>query len=396
VSDRRPLDGIRVLDLSRLLPGPFLTLVLADLGADVVKVEEPDRGDYLRDLVPALDAGLGARFAAINRDKRSLALDLKSESGRAAFLRLVEQADVVVESFRPGVLERLGLGWGALSARNPKLILCSLSGYGQDGPYRDRPGHDINYLALAGVLAMSGVAGGAPMLPGVPIADLAGGALWGAVAVLSALIARATSGRGQRLDMSLTEGALALLASDLGILEASRRELGRDCATRAPTRGATALTGARAAYGVYAARDGRYLALGALEPKFWSAFNRAIGRNASEAEEADRDPASIRAEIQAILLQRSRDAWAEAFARAGVPCEPVLEPEELPGHPLHAARGAFFTAPERDGRLPFPQARLPVGEPKRERGAPHLGEHSAEVLSEYGFSPPEIESLLTR
>src|SRR5262245_23824086 len=177
---RRPLEGIRVLDLSRLLPGPFLTMILSDLGADVVKVEDPRMGDYMRGVPPAKD-GVSGRFLAVNRDKRSIALDLKAPAGREAFLKMVERADVVVESFRPGVMDKLGVGWGALSARNRGVVLCSISGYGQDGPYRDRAGHDLNYVGLAGVLAMGGARGGAPQVPGVQIADLAGGGLWGAV-----------------------------------------------------------------------------------------------------------------------------------------------------------------------------------------------------------------------
>ena len=238
-----PLAGIRVLDLSRLLPGPFLTMILGDMGADVVKVEDPRLGDYMRGIPPVKGAFSG-RFLAVNRNKRSLALDLKAPAGRDAFLRLVARADVVVESFRPGVLDKLGVGWPAIEKANPRAILCSISGYGQDGPYRDRAGHDLNYIGLAGVLAMTGPKGGAPQMPGVQIADLAGGGLWGATAILGALVGRATSGRGRHLDVSMTEGALALLIAELGNL---------DCGAR-PTRGAETLNGGLACYGVYAAR----------------------------------------------------------------------------------------------------------------------------------------------
>src|SRR5512138_1916676 len=194
------LEGIRVLDLSRLLPGPFLTMILADMGADVVKVEDPRVGDYLRAFPPA-KGGMAGRFLAVNRGKRSLALDLKAPAQRDAFLRMAARADVVVESFRPGVMDKLGVGYAALAEVNPKIVVCSISGYGQTGPYAHRAGHDLDYIALAGVLAMGGTAGGAPLMPGVQIADLAGGALWGATAILGALVGRHASGRGAHLDI---------------------------------------------------------------------------------------------------------------------------------------------------------------------------------------------------
>src|SRR5574338_215255 len=267
------LRGIRVLDLSRLLPGPYLTMVLADMGADVVKVEDPKLGDYLRAFPPA-KGGMSGRFLAINRGKRSLALDLKAAPARDAFLRMVEQADVVVESFRPGVMDKLGLGYATLAAKNPKIVVCSISGFGQTGPYVERAGHDLNYIALAGVLAMTGPAGGAPQMPGVQIADLAGGALWGATAILGALVGRDRTGKGAHLDISMTEGALALLAAELGNL---------DCGVGA-TRGASRLNGGVACYGIYKTKDARYLSVGALEPKFWIALNQAIGRAPNVAE----------------------------------------------------------------------------------------------------------------
>jgi crotonobetainyl-CoA:carnitine CoA-transferase CaiB-like acyl-CoA transferase len=206
-----PLKGIRVLDLSRLLPGPFLTMILADMGADVVKVEDPRVGDYMRAFPPG-KGGMSGRFLAVNRGKRSLALDLKDAAAREAFLRMVERSDVVVESFRPGVMDRLGVGYDALRAKNPKIVLCSISGYGATGPYVERAGHDLNYIGLAGVLAMGSEARGrAPAMPGVQIADFAGGGLWGATAVLGALVGRERTGEGAHLDISMTEGAMTLL-----------------------------------------------------------------------------------------------------------------------------------------------------------------------------------------
>ena len=380
----RPLDGICVLDLSRLLPGPFLTMVLSDMGADVVKVEDPRLGDYMRQIPPAR-AGMSGRFLAVNRGKRSLALDLKTEAGVDAFLRMVERADVVVESFRPGVMARLGVGWDVLERRNPRLVLCSISGYGQDGPYVERAGHDLNYIGLAGVLAMGGTRGGAPAMPGVQIADLAGGALWGATAVLGALVGRARTGRGAWLDISMTEGALALLAAELGNIEAG---------AETPTRGRASLNGGMACYGVYETRDGKYVSVGALEPKFWLAFNRAIGRRADVSEllaPLDRQE-EIRAEVQAILKTRTRDEWVEILARHDCCGEAVLEMDELVEHPLHRARRVFTRMPIAGGEEML-QVRTPVGPARTDRAAPRLGQHSREVLSEYGFDEGEIRAL---
>ena len=362
------LAGIRVLDLSRLLPGPFLTMVLADMGADVVKVEDPTIGDYLRGL-PPLKNGMGARFLAVNRGKRSIALDLKTAEGKATFLSLVDKADVVVESFRPGVMAKLGLGYAELAARQKKIIVCSISGYGQTGPYVDRAGHDLDYIAVGGALAMTGATGGTPGLPGVQIADLAGGALWGATAILGALVGRARTGSGAHLDISMTEGALALLAAELGNFDTGAR----------PTRGSEALNGGLACYGVYRTSDDRYLAVGALEPKFWLALNQAIGRPpvAAELLATTAEQARVRGELAQIFATRTAAEWQTALA--GIDCcvEIVTELAELPDHPLHQAREVFFRI---DGAL---QVRTPVGAPSHARRAPKLGEHTAEVLAEW-------------
>ncbi len=378
------LRGIRVLDLSRLLPGPFLTMVLADMGADVIKVEDPRVGDYLRAFPPA-KGGLGGRYLAVNRGKRSIALDLKAPAGRDALLRLVERADVVVESFRPGVMDKLGLGYAQLAARNAGVIVCSISGYGQTGPYAHRAGHDLDYVGLAGVLAMGGPPGGAPAMPGIQIADLAGGALWSATAILGALVGRARTGRGAHLDISMTEGALALLAAELGNL---------DCGAR-PTRGVETLNGGLACYGVYRTQDDRYLAVGALEPKFWIALNQALGRPPQIAELAGSpaQQAQVRAELAAIFETRTAAEWHAHLAAHDCCVELVLEPEELPEHPLHQAREVFFTVDGGSGVGPLRQVRTPVGAPESPRPPPRLGEHTREVLAEHGFADAEIAAL---
>ncbi len=377
-----PLSEIRVLDLSRLLPGPYLSMILSDMGADVIKVEAPLMGDYLRH-IPPTKGGTSGRFLAINRDKRSLVLDLKTDAGREALLRMTESADVVIESFRPGVMKRLGVDYEALKARNENIILCSLSGYGQDGPMQSRAGHDLNFIALAGVLAMGGESGGKPMMPGTQIGDLSS-ALWGATAVLGALVGRTKNG-GQHLDISMTESALALLAAELGNL---------DCGTTMPTRGRESLNGGLACYGVYRTKDDKYLSVCALEPKFWLAFNEAIGRTCDVSETmADSSVQKrLRAELSEILAGKTRDEWVEIFAQYDCCTEAVLELDELQEHPLHASRNVFFTIPSETGEIL--QVRTPVGQASAKHLAPTLGQHSAEVLAEYGFSAVEIEVLL--
>lgn len=368
------LAGVRILDLSRLLPGPYLTMVLADMGADVVKIEDPRVGDYLRAFPPA-KGGVSGRYLAVNRGKRSLALDLKTPDGKATFFALAAKADVVVESFRPGVMHKLGVGYDELAARNAGLVMCSISGYGQTGPYVDRAGHDLDYIALAGVLAMTGAAGGAPLQPGVQLADLAGGALWGATAILGALVGRARTGKGAHLDISMTEGALALLAADVGTY---------DCGAR-PTRGVELLNGGTACYGVYRTSDDRYLAVGALEPKFWLALNQVIGRPPVAAELLGNpaEQARVRGELAQIFATKTAADWHAALADADCCVEIVTELDELPAHPLHQAREVFFQIDGGPGVGPILQVRTPVGKPTNPSPPPRLGEHTEAVLHDW-------------
>jgi crotonobetainyl-CoA:carnitine CoA-transferase CaiB-like acyl-CoA transferase len=382
-----PLDGLRVLDLSRLLPGPYATLVLADLGADVVKVEDPGGGDPLRSIPPLAGEG-SAAFQALNRNKRSLALDVRAEGGAAAFTRLARSADVVVESYRPGVLDRLGIGYEALRRESPRLVLCSITGYGQDGPGAGRAGHDLDYAAYAGVLALNGPPE-RPLPLGVQVADLAGGA-WPAVAgVLAALLRRAATGEGAHVDVSMTEGALATLAMPLAMAWARGAPLAR---------GRELLTGGAACYGTYRTRDGRFVALGALEPKFFAAFCEAVARPELAPRQFEDGGAGPRAELEAIFAARTLAEW-RAFADANDVCvAPVLEGDEPRADPQLAARAAFVEVPAAGG------GSLPgVASPVRLRGvaaplrpAPRLGEHSDEVLRAAGFSADEIAALRAR
>ncbi|MCY3547727.1 MAG: CaiB/BaiF CoA-transferase family protein [Gemmatimonadetes bacterium] len=382
------LDGVRVLDLSRLLPGPFLTMVLADLGADVVKVEEPRAGDYMRDFPPRGE-GMSGRYLTVNRNKRSVKMDLKDDQERERFLQMATRADVVVESFRPGVMERLGVGYEALRGRNAGIILCSISGYGQTGPYRDRAGHDINYLALAGVLAMSGTApDGPPGMAGVQIADMAGGAMWGALGILAALIQRDRTGAGTHLDISMTEGALALLASEFGILDAE---------PEVPTRGTGLLNGGAARYGVYRTSDGKYLSVGALEPQFLSRLAAAAKLELPRGPETGAADAGVpgedefRRQLTRVIASKTRAEWVRVLAEYDCCCEPVLELDEVTEHPLHRQRELFFEIG--DSGLPGSlQVRTPLGMPAARRPAPALGQHNDEVFREYGVRAIQTSS----
>lgn len=369
-----PLSGLKVLDLSRLLPGPYATLVLADLGAEVVKVEDPVGGDYLR-WMPPLQDDTSALFLALNRGKRSITLDLKSESGQATLLELAARADVLVESFRPGVLARLGLGWEALQAANPKLVLCSISGYGQSGPYAHRAGHDLDYLAIGGVLDLLG-RGELPAQPNVQIADVAGGALTALVGVLSALFERGRTGRGRWVDTSMTEGAMSVAAMSLAPLLSG--------VGPGPRRGVGVLSGERPCYAIYPTADGRAVALGALEPKFWAGFCRAIERPDLEADGLDDGPSGerARAEVATVLGSRPLAHWVEHFSAHDVCIEPVLQAEELATHPVHRDRGTFFEGPH--GLAQRTPVRFADNEaPPADGPAPTLGGDTEAVLQEW-------------
>ncbi len=382
-----PLAGVRVLDLSRLLPGPYATLVLADLGAEVVKVEEPRGGDYLRWIPPLAGAQSGA-FHALNRNKRSLALDLKAEGGAAVLRRLARSFDVLVESFRPGVLERLGVGQEALRAENPRLVTCAITGYGQDGPYRDLAGHDLNYCAIAGALAVNGPAE-APLPYGVPPADVTGGA-WVAVAgILAALHRRAATGEGGFVDVSMTEGVLGMLAMPLGMA----------WARGTPLRRAELLSGAAACYRTYRTEDGRFMALGALEPHFFRRFCEAVGRPELAERQLDQGGRGPVEELEALFLTRTRDAWARLGREHDVCLTPVLEGDEPSLDPQLRARQLFGEVANPWEGKALPALATPVrvdGARVPLRPAPALGADTDDVLAEAGFTGREIAALRER
>ena len=355
------LDGTRVLDLTRLLPGPFCTMLLADLGADVIKIEEPT-GDPAR--------GYGALFALVNRNKRSVTLDLKTDDGRDALLRLVDRSDAVVESFRPGVMDRLGLGYAILSQRNARLVYASLSGFGQSGLYRDRPAHDLNYLALAGVLGYNvGSAADRPVVPAAQIADLGGGTL-GAVAILAALLSARQTGVGQMVDVSLFAAAVTWLPTLVsGLFESGR----------APAPGTPILAGGLAQYDVYATADGRYVSLGALEPKFLANFLGAVERT-DLLRLVVGEPGRFRAELRTLFASRTLADWVALLDGVETCFAPVNSLEEAIADPQARALGLFTSI---DGQPqiapPFVFSRTPA---TLRRPAPALGAHTAEVLAE--------------
>ncbi|HEY2719718.1 MAG TPA: CaiB/BaiF CoA-transferase family protein [Solirubrobacteraceae bacterium] len=397
-----PLDGIRVLDLSRLLPGGFCSLLLADFGADVLKVEDTGMGDYIRWSPPyyegAHDSAKSALFLSLNRNKRSIRLDLKNERGREALLRLVREYDVVLESFRPGVLDRLGVGYERMREENPGLVYCAISGYGQDGPKREASGHDMNYLGLIGLLGLTGERGGEPVQAAGQIADLGGGALMAAFGILAALRERdgggagsdaPGSGLGQLVDVSMADGALSWLA----MVAASYFADGA-----VPHRGDLPLAGSLICYRPYECADG-WVTLGALEPKFWQGFCRGVEREDLIAAQFERPGSEAHGQVQEIFKARTREQW-EAFARENDCClEPVLELDEALSSELVRERGMVVELDQPGADQPVRQLGLPVklartpGDHARLPG-PALGEHTEQVLRAAGYSEAEVADLL--
>jgi crotonobetainyl-CoA:carnitine CoA-transferase CaiB-like acyl-CoA transferase len=387
-----PLEGVTVLDLSRLLPGGFCSLLLADFGADVIKVEDTGMGDYIRWSPPyyegADQTARSAMFLALNRGKRSIRLDLKSDAGKDVLVRLARDADVLLESFRPGVLDRLGVGYERLRSENPGLVYCAITGYGQDGPNRDRSGHDMNYLGLNGVLGLTGSGDGPPVQSAGQIADLGGGGMMGVIGILVALRERERSGEGQFVDCSMFDGALSWLA----LVAAEAFALGRGA-----RRGELPLAGSLTCYRPYKCLDG-YVTLGALEPKFWNAWCRGVGREDLLSGAFDPPGSETHRAVEEIFASRTREQW-RAFASEHDCClEPVLELDEVLSSELVAAREMVVSLeqpgasePVRLLGAPFKLSRTPA-DPARAPG-PGLGDHTDEVLTAAGFTSEEIAAL---
>lgn len=381
-----PLAGVRVLDLTRLLPGPVCTLYLADLGADVVKVEDIGAGDYARTLgnVPGR---VSAFYNAVNRNKRSLALDLKDPRGLAVFLGLSRRADLIVESFRPGVMAKLGLAPEGLLAANAKLVFASISGYGQTGPRRDVAGHDINFLGYAGVLDQTGTRGTPPALSNLQIADLLGGAASGAIAILAALFDAQRHGTGRVVDVAMADAVLAHNVLALHALE--------QWGTVLP-RGEDLLTGGVPCYGVYPTADDRWLAVGALEPKFWQTLCSLIGRNDLLAGQFARgaEGERVRKELERTFRVKTLSQWDAVFAAADCCVTPCLTLDEALVDPQFVAREMIVRTSD-GARQYAPPFRLSRHRFELARMAPAQGEHSIEVLLEAGLSAVEIDALVT-
>ncbi|MFT4049811.1 MAG: CaiB/BaiF CoA-transferase family protein [Solirubrobacterales bacterium] len=383
-----PLAGVRVLDLSRLLPGPFCSLLLADLGADVLKVEDTGMGDYVRwtppyagDEVAQKRGVASAQFNALNRNKKSIQIDLKSEAGKEILLRLVAEHDVVLESFRPGVLDKLGVGYEAMKAVRPELVYCAITGYGQDGPFRDRAGHDMNYLGLNGLLGLTGAVGGPPVQAAGQIADIGGGAQMAAIAILAALV----SGKGANLDISMTDGAMSWLA--MPAASALAGDLRR--------RGDVDLAGKWACYMPYEAADG-WVSCGALEPKFWKSFCEGVGREDLVPKQFELAGSAGHAEISEVFKSKTRAEWAAFNDERDCCIEPILDLDEALGSELVAERGMVL-AVDQPGVGEVRQLASPIvidGErPSRREPAPGFGEHTDEVLGGLGYDDAAIARL---
>lgn len=382
------LEGIRVLDLSRLLPGPYATMLLGDLGAEVIKVEEPGTGDYMRQFVPRVD-GTGVFFLAVNRNKKSITLNLKKERGREILVSLIKKSDVLLESFRPGVMNNLGLGYDAVREINPGLVYCSLSGYGQDGSYSNRAGHDVNFLAASGVLGITGNRDGSPVIPGIQVADLTGG-MFAVIGILSALWQRQRNGKGTYLDVAMADGLFSVMSIHLAALMA---------AGVPAERGNMMLSGALACYNVYQTRDGGYVALAALEEKFWQNFCRELDRPdllpGHLARAVEGEP--VYEELKNIFLSRDTSAWREFSDRVDCCLSVVDGAAEVVESTYARERGIFTDVPLNSGKT-MPQVRNPIVFPGAGRRAllppPDPGQHNEEIYHCLaGLTTEEITTL---
>src|SRR5262245_17609666 len=385
----RPLDGITVLDLTRLLPGAVATIMLGDFGAEIIKIEEPGVGDPARHSRAGIKQP-GAYFLATNRNKRSVTINLKHERGREIFLKLVDKADALVEGFRPGVMDRLGVGYETLKSLNPRLIYCAITGYGQDGPYRLKAGHDANYLSVAGLLSVNGPKDGPPVLSGVQLADLAGGSLHAVMGILLALQAREKTGEGQLVDVSMTDGSLALMYVPFASFLANGTQ---------PQRGREGLSGRYACYQIYETGDGRYLSLGALETKFWENACRVLGRE--DFIERHFNPGAQEEMITIfgeIFKTRTAADWLAAFDKVDTCIALINNLDEMIEDPQVKYRQLIVEIEHPDeGKLKqiAPTVKLSATPGVIELPPPRLGEHTREVLSSTGIDDSQIEQLAT-
>jgi len=379
------LEGLRVLDLTRLLPGAFCSLMLADYGAEVVKIEQPGTGDYNRGF-PPLNVKESGSFLLLNRNKKSLTLNLKSQRGKEIFLRMVDHADIVLEGFRPGVMDRLDLQYETLAERNPRLIYCAISGYGQNGPMCEVAGHDLNYMALTGALQLFGTAGAGPIVPGLSIADVGGGSLMAAFGILAAVIARQGNGRGQFIDISMMDGLVPWLAYHAADFLFARIE---------PKGGERPFIGEAPCYNIYTCADEKRLALGIIEEHFWIRFCETVGRPDLEDKQWPTGEVARHQfdELAAIFRSEERDRWVRRLMDVDVPVSPVNGMEDAFRNPqLRHRKMLLHLEHPVEGRIP--QLGFPIKfsqTPGRLKSPPPLlGEHTDDVLREIGYDAEAV------
>jgi crotonobetainyl-CoA:carnitine CoA-transferase CaiB-like acyl-CoA transferase len=384
----RTLDGVRVLDLTRLLPGDYCTMLLGDMGAEVIKIEEPSLGDYIR-WIPPLIKGQSVYHLMLNRNKKSVKLNLKSEKGKEIFYKLVERSDVVIECFRPGVAKRLGIDYKSVSKVNQRVVYCSMSGYGQDGPYRDLPGHDVNYIGYGGILGITGPSGGAPVIPGVQIADLTTG-LMTATAILAALLARERMGRGQYVDVSFLDAVASLIVLPAAFYVGDGRP---------PKRGEWLLNGGFPCYSVYEAKDGKYITIGCLEEEFWANLCRTLNVTYFIKYQYTTDDAKLKEmfrTIKKIFKTRTLKEWIKFLSKEDVPCGPVYDMDEVFKDPqiLHRKTVLEVEYPG-VGRIKQLGTPMKFSETPCEIRSPppSFGEHTEEILKWLGYAEAEILDL---
>ncbi|MFP5384197.1 MAG: CaiB/BaiF CoA transferase family protein [Gammaproteobacteria bacterium] len=383
-----PLSSLKVLDFSALLPGPFGTMLLADMGAEVVRLESPTRPDMVRAL-PPMDDGISVCHAYLNRSKKSLAIDLKKPEGVELVKKLVQEYDIVVEQFRPGVMDRLGVGYEALKAANPRIIYCSITGYGQDGPYRDRAGHDMNYLSIAGITGYNGRKASGPGPINVQVADVAGGSYHAVMGILAAVIHRQQTGEGQAIDISMTDAAFSMHA-----LTAPPALV----ANQQPELEATQLNGG-SFYDCYETKDGRFFSVGGLEPQFFMQFCAAIGKPELSTRGLVLVPdvvAEVKREIAGAMKQKTFAEWSAVFAAIDSCTEPVLTFSEACEHPQMKARQMLVDVPKPNGgtqRQIASAIKFSTAKPRYDFiGAP-LGKHTDEILGGAGVPAAELAAL---
>ncbi len=375
----KPLEGVRILDLSRLLPGPFCTLILADLGAEIIKVEDLEGGDYIRAMAPFID-GQSAYFLALNPGKKSISLNLKDPAGKELFLKLAATAGVIVESFRPGTVDRLGIGYQVVKSVNPRIVYCSISGFGQDGPDRDRAGHDLDFIARSGLLGLCGRPGTVPAIPPVQIADLSS-AMYAAAGILAYLREAERTGEGRALDIGMLDSAMSWMVMPAAEYSAGERG----------GRGRLPLTGKHPCYNVYRTRDGRDVSLAALESKFWCAFCGAVGREDLLPLQFSERPEDF-AKFEALFAGRTADEWKTLLKGADFCCEVVPSLSEALDDPQVKSRGLVIAPSAGEPSV------IRIGHPLRDRGVgpgacPGHGEHTAEILAELGVSSSKMDEL---